>query len=160
MPEDGSLYTPYLIIESLCTFSAQTSVSKIGGGEDTTIPSPARSPKQPLPGKGLRHPHMVVKLAPNSTHLTRGLVKYIPGRGCFYAVPSQNGEKLLHPLPPSIVERVKRLIPNTYRNQPCAEFTTILNTRGGNKARQGSIKPVPCGGTNISRPTPPHDAIQ
>ena len=82
------------------------SVSTIGGGGDTTIPPPGRSPKQSLPGIGLRHPHMVGKLAPNSTHFTRELVKYVPGRGFFRAVPSQNGEKFVTSPPPSIVERV------------------------------------------------------
>ena len=33
-------------------------------------------------------PYMVGKLAPNSSHLTRGLVKYVPGRGYFCAVSS------------------------------------------------------------------------
>ena len=77
-----------------------TSVSTIGGGGDTTIPSPGRSPKQPLPGIGLRHPHMVGKLAPNSTHFTRGLVEYIPDRGSFRAVPSQNGDNFFTSPPP------------------------------------------------------------
>ena len=45
-------------------------------------------------------PYMVGKLAPNSTHSTRGLVKHVPGRGYFRAVSSQNGDKLLHPRPP------------------------------------------------------------
>ena len=50
--------------------------STIRGGGDTTIPSPGRSPKQSLPGIGLHDPlYMVGKLAPNSTHFTRGLVK-------------------------------------------------------------------------------------
>ena len=48
-------------------------------------------------------PYMVGKLAPNSSHLTRRLVNYVPGRGYFRAVPSQNGDKLLHPRPPPIV---------------------------------------------------------
>ena len=54
-------------------------------------------------------PYMIGKLAPNSSHLTRGLVKYVPGRGYFRAVPCQNGDKLVTspPLPP-IVERFKR----------------------------------------------------
>ena len=83
------------------------SVSTIGGGGDTTISSPGRSPKQPLPGIGLRHPHTVGKFAPNSTHFTRGLVKYIPSRGCFRAVPSQNGYKIVtSPPPPLIAEPV------------------------------------------------------
>ena len=52
-------------------------------------------------------PYMVGKLAPNSSHLTRGLVKYVPGRGYFRAVPSQNGDKFVtSSLPFPIVELV------------------------------------------------------
>ena len=36
-------------------------------------------------------PYMVGKLAPNLSHLTRGLVKVVPGRDYFRAVPLQNG---------------------------------------------------------------------
>ena len=47
-----------------------------GGGGDTTISSPGMSPKQPLPGIGsYMIPYIVGKLAPNSTHFARGLVK-------------------------------------------------------------------------------------
>ena len=49
---------------------------------------------------------MVGKLAPNSSHLTRGLVKYVPGRSYFRAVSSQNGDKFVTSPRPSIVERV------------------------------------------------------
>ena len=49
---------------------------------------------------------MVGKLAPNSSHLTRGLVKYVPGRGYFRAVSSQNGDNFVTSPPPPIVERV------------------------------------------------------
>ena len=51
-------------------------------------------------------PYMVGKLAPISLHLTRGLVKYVPGRGCFRAVPSQNGDKYVTSPSPPIVELV------------------------------------------------------
>ena len=46
-------------------------------------------------------PYMVGKLAPNSADFIRGLVKYVPGRGNFRAVPSQNGDKFVTspPLP-------------------------------------------------------------
>ena len=40
-------------------------------------------------------PYMVGKLAPNPTHSTRGLVKYVPGRCYFRAVPSQNRVKFV-----------------------------------------------------------------
>ena len=45
-------------------------------------------------------PYMIGKLAPNSSHFTRGLVKYIPGRSYFRAVPSQNGDKFVTSPPP------------------------------------------------------------
>ena len=54
-------------------------------------------------------PYMVGKLAPNSSHLTRGLVKYVPGRGNFRTVPSQNGDKHVTCPAPPIVELVTSL---------------------------------------------------
>ena len=51
-------------------------------------------------------PYMVGKLAPNSSHLTRGMVKYVPVRGYFRAVPSQNGDKYVTSPSPPIVELV------------------------------------------------------
>ena len=52
-------------------------------------------------------PYMVGKLAQNSSHLTRGLVKYVSGRGYFRTVTSQNGDKIVtSPPPPPIIERV------------------------------------------------------
>ena len=71
----------------------------IGEGGDRTISSPGRSPKQPLPEIGLHDP-LHGRLAPNSSHLIRGLVKYVPGRGYFHAVSSQNGDKFVTSSPP------------------------------------------------------------
>ena len=45
-------------------------------------------------------PYMVGKLGPKSSLLTRGLVKYIPGRGYFNAVLSENGDKYVTSPPP------------------------------------------------------------
>ena len=45
-------------------------------------------------------PYIVGKLAPSSSHLTRVLVKYVPGRGYFRAIPSQNGDKFVTTPPP------------------------------------------------------------
>ena len=45
-------------------------------------------------------PYMVGKLAPNLSHLIRGLVKYVPGRGYFRAVAYQNGDKYVTSPPP------------------------------------------------------------
>ena len=51
--------------------------------------------------------YMIGKLVPNSSHSTRGLVKYVPGRGYFRAVSSQNGDTIVtSPPPPPIVERI------------------------------------------------------
>ena len=68
-------------------------------------------------------PYMVGKLAPNLSPLTRRFVKYVPGRGYFCAVPSQDGDKYVTSPPPPIVERVesclrggeKEQIPNTFK---------------------------------------------
>ena len=55
----------------------------------------------PFRGYDYMIPYMGGKLAPNSSHLTRGLVKYVRGRGYFRAVSSQNGDKCVTspPLP-------------------------------------------------------------
>ena len=55
-------------------------------------------------------PYTVGNLAPNSTHFTRGLVKYIPRRGYFRAVPSQNGDKFATSHTPPVVERLYGLV--------------------------------------------------
>ena len=51
--------------------------------------------------------YMVGKLAPNSSHLTRGLVKYVPGRDYFCAVSAQNGDKFVTP-PTTLDARIRR----------------------------------------------------
>ena len=52
--------------------------------------------------------YMVGNLVPYSSHSTRGLVKYVPGRGYFRAVSSQNGDKNVTSPSPPIVELVFR----------------------------------------------------
>ena len=56
-------------------------------------------------------PYMVGKLAPNSSHLTRGVVKYVSGRGYFRTLSSQNGDEIVTPPPPPNVERVYSKFP-------------------------------------------------
>ena len=51
-------------------------------------------------------PYVVGKLAPNSSYFTKGLVKHVPDRGYFRAIPSQNGDKYVISSPPPIVELV------------------------------------------------------
>ena len=45
-------------------------------------------------------PYIVSKLAPNSIYFPRGLIKQVPGRGYFRAVPFQNGDKFVTSPPP------------------------------------------------------------
>ena len=54
---------------------SRASVPTIGGGEDTTIPSPGRSPKQPLPGIGLHDPLHGRQACPEFNSVHQGLVK-------------------------------------------------------------------------------------
>ena len=54
----------------------------------------------PFRGQDYMIPYMVGKLAPNPTHFTRGFVKYVPVRGYFRAVSSQNGDKFVTSPPP------------------------------------------------------------
>ena len=53
-------------------------------------------------------PYMVGKLAPNPSHLTRGLVKYVPRRGYYRDIPSHNGDKYVTSPPLPTVELVLR----------------------------------------------------
>ena len=76
--------------------------------------------------------YMVGKLAPNSPHFIRGLVKYVPGRGYFRSVPSQNGNKFATSPTPPIVERLARvtLLPVTLRrNTPTGRVNFFRITR-------------------------------
>ena len=49
------------------------------------------------------------ELVSNSTHFTSGLVKYVPGRGNFRAVPSQDGDNFVtFPPPPQSLNDLER----------------------------------------------------
>ena len=61
---------------------------------------------------------MVGKLAPNPTHFTGRLVKYVPGRCYFRTVSSQDGDEFVTSPPPSIVERVGRNPLSKHQIQP------------------------------------------
>ena len=100
-------------------------------------------------------PYMVGKLAPNSTHSTRGLVKYIPGKGCFRAVSSQNGEKFVTSPPPSppIIERVLCLLCEPSRREAhvlqdgCGDGTilrTLYSRASLSEVNEGTEKVQAC----------------
>ena len=60
-------------------------------------------------------PYMVGKLAPNVTRFTRGLVKKVPGRGYFRAVPSQNRDKFVRSRPPQSLKNDSTVFKNQSR---------------------------------------------
>ena len=63
-------------------------------------------------------PYMVGKLAPNSSHLTMGLVKYVPSRSYFRAVSYQNGDKFVtSPPPPRLLNWSLRELSSEQREQ-------------------------------------------
>ena len=85
-------------------FARRSSVSTIGGGGDTTIPSPGRSSKQPLPGVGLYNPLHCRQDSLDFSSFHQGVGQTSHGKGYFRAVSSQNGDKYVTPPPPPIVE--------------------------------------------------------
>ena len=67
--------------------------SMIGEGEDTTISSPGRSPKQPLPEMGQRDP-LYGRQAWGWSNMS-------PEGAIFVLFPLKRGTNLLHALPPN-----------------------------------------------------------
>ena len=78
-----------------------------GWGYDDSVPGGHQN--SPYRGWDCTILYMLGKLAPNSTHFTRGLVEYAPGRGYFRAAPSQNGENFASSSPPPFVELARLL---------------------------------------------------
>ena len=85
------------------------SLSTIGGGEDTTIPSPGRSPKQSLPEIGLHDSLHGRQACPafNAFHL--GVGQTIPWEGLFSCHPlPKRGQFVTFPPPPQSLNDSKR----------------------------------------------------
>ena len=76
------------------------------GGRRCDDSVPERSPKQPLPGIGLHDSLHGRQAYPELNSFITGLVKYIPGRDYFGAVPSQNRDKFETSPTPLIVEQL------------------------------------------------------
>ena len=85
----------------------RTSVSTIGGGGDTTIPSSRRSPKQPLPGQDYIDPLHDWQVCPEFNSFHQGVCQISPQEGLFRAVPSQTGDNFVTSPPPLIFERLE-----------------------------------------------------
>ena len=77
------------------------SVSTIGGGGDTTIPSPGRSPKQSLPEIGLHDPLHGRQACPEFNSFHQGVGQSIPWEGLFSCHPlPKRGQICDIPAPP------------------------------------------------------------
>ena len=98
---------------------------------------------------------MVSKLASNSTHSTRELVRYVTGWGYFRTVPFQNGDKLAtSPLPPN-----RWTGPSFTRTTLRAILALCQRTLGSERHRHASAwpdrlwtGPMVCGGKHIWTP--------
>ena len=88
-------------------FDNHRGVHRLGGAGIRRFRPRGGHQNSPFRGRDYMIPYMVGRLVPNSSHLTRGLVKYVPGRGYFRAVSFQNGKICyIPPLPTPIVELV------------------------------------------------------
>ena len=82
--------------------------STIGEGGDTTIPSPGRSPKQPLPGIGLNDPLQGRQACPECNSFYQRVGKICRWQGLFSCPPFlKRGQFCYIPAPPQIVEQVQ-----------------------------------------------------
>ena len=69
------------------------------GGEDSTIPSPRVSPKQPPLGKGLRYPLHGRQASPEITSFPQGVVQICPREGLFSCRPHPKQGQICDTLP-------------------------------------------------------------
>ena len=81
--------------------------STVREGGDTTISSPGRSSKQPLPGMRRHDPLHGRQACPKFIAFDQGVGQNLsPVVAIFVRFPLKTGTNMLHPLPPPIVERV------------------------------------------------------
>ena len=112
----------------------QKSRSTIGGSEDTTIPSPGWSPKQPLPRVGLHDLPYGRQVCPefNLVQLSSpgGWSNLSPGGAIFVPSPFRTGTNLLHPRPPQSLNDSKAQTEETNKRQPHYELLSRLRKKG------------------------------
>ena len=95
------------------------SVSTIGGGGDTTVPSPGMAPKQPLPGIGLHDPLYGRQACPESNSFHRGVGQIRPPEGLFSCRPlPKRGQNCYIPAPPPLNDAAAGTIPKSLYRVP------------------------------------------
>ena len=87
-------------------------------------------------------PYMVGKLTPNLSHLTRGLVKYVPGRGYFRAVPFLNGDKYVTSPPPPQSLNLSYLLPRKVVSSILVTSSFFLPPCVAESVRVSKIQPL------------------
>ena len=103
------------------TLTELLSCSTIGGGGDTTIPSPGKSPKHPLPGIELHDPLHGRQACPESNSFHQGVGQICPRYGLFSCRSlSKWGQKCYIPSPPQSL--------NGSREQGPLERTILART--------------------------------
>ena len=107
-------------------FSTLTSVSTIGGGGDTTIPSPGMAPKQPLLGIRLHDPRHGRQACPEFSSFHQGLGQISPSEGLFSCRPlPKRGQICYIPAPsPSLnasyINRHAGTLENIVKSKQCS----------------------------------------
>ena len=116
--------------------------STIGEGGETRFHPRGGHQNNPFRGWDYMIPYMAGKLAPNSSRLTRGIVKRVPGRDYFRAIPSQTGTNMLHPRPPLIVElvniRTRYMLENSQQRSRQAQASIRYASKFPTKVRTSS----------------------
>ena len=80
---------------------------RLGGGGGLTIPSPGRSPKQPLPGIGLHDPLHGRQACPEFSSFHQGFDQISPLEGLFSYRPLPKRGQICDIRAPPIVERLQ-----------------------------------------------------
>ena len=144
-----------------CTTYSSTRMSRstIGGVGDTTIPSPVWSSKQSLSGIGLHDPLHGRQDCPEFTSFHQGMVKYVPGKGYFRAVPSQNGDEVATFPTPPIVKRLEYTSKSAYHTvkKGCNSHEDPRRPGNSNPFREVAVKllaSIPCSMTLLDNRSP------
>ena len=96
--------------DGLTHLARPKSVSTIGGGGDTTIPSSGMTPKQPFPGIGLHDPLYGRQACPKVNSFHQGVGQVSPWAMPFSCRPLQKRGQICDiPAPPPIVERLQTI---------------------------------------------------